>query len=159
MTCILKFYLFWVILRRCICEYMSPWFILMTVLLPLSHIIFHNAIPYNWCNLLDTLYHPGYEKGNVFLPHENTFKPDALIFVKLYGLTLKLIWVDAVTFKLDEPDVEQITPLKDEDRKRRYTERHKNRKNWTKSGIDTAGFWSKWYLGNLPTRRQSYGYI
>ena len=55
---------------------------------------------------MDTLYQPGYEKGKVVLPDENTFKPDILIFVKLYELTLKLIWVDAVIFKLD--DVEPI---------------------------------------------------
>lgn len=25
------------------------------------------------------------------------------------------------------------------------------RENWTKSGIDTAGFWSRWVLWNKPT--------
>ncbi len=31
---------------------------------------------------------------------------------------------------------------KDEDRKQRYINRHKNNENWGKSGIDSAGFWS-----------------
>ena len=51
---------------------------------------------------MDTLYLPGYVVGKLVLPDENTFKPDALIFVKLYELTLKLIWVDDVIFEFDE---------------------------------------------------------
>lgn len=45
---------------------------------------------------------------------------------------------------------------KDKDRKERYIERHKQRENWTKSGIDTAGFWSRWLLWNKPTIKSSY---
>ena len=32
---------------------------------------------------------------------------------------------------------------------------HKN-EDWGKSGIDTAGFWSRWLLWNKPTIRESY---
>ena len=28
-----------------------------------------------------------------------------------------------------------------------------------KSIIDTAGWWSKWYLWSYPTKKQSYDYI
>ena len=52
-----------------------------------------------------------------------------------------------------------FTIHKDESRKERYITRHKNKENWTKSGIDTAGFWSRWYLWNKPTKQQSYNYI
>ena len=45
---------------------------------------------------------------------------------------------------------------KDEARKQRYINRHKNNENWGKSGIDTAGFWSRWLLWNLPTIKASY---
>ena len=45
---------------------------------------------------------------------------------------------------------------KDEARKQRYINRHKNNENWTKSGIDSAGFWSRWLLWNLPTISSSY---
>ena len=31
---------------------------------------------------------------------------------------------------------------KDEQRKQRYINRHKTNENWSKSGIDTAGWWS-----------------
>ena len=40
---------------------------------------------------------------------------------------------------------------KDEDRMHRYENRHKRRENWKKSGIKTAGFWSKWILWNKPS--------
>lgn len=39
----------------------------------------------------------------------------------------------------------------DHDRMLRYEQRHKGRENWTKSGILTAGFWSKWILWNQPS--------
>lgn len=44
-----------------------------------------------------------------------------------------------------------FTKHKDEDRKMRYISRHKARENWNKSGITTAGFWSRWILWNKPT--------
>ena len=44
---------------------------------------------------------------------------------------------------------------KDEERKLRYIKRHNN-ENWSKSGINSAGFWSKHLLWNLPTISASY---
>ena len=49
-----------------------------------------------------------------------------------------------------------FTIHKDEARKQRYINRHKNNENWTKSGINTAGFWSKHLLWNLPSISASY---
>ena len=40
---------------------------------------------------------------------------------------------------------------KDDERKKLYIERHEKRENWTKSGINTAGFWSRWLLWNKKT--------
>jgi len=48
---------------------------------------------------------------------------------------------------------------KDESRKLRYIMRHQKKENWTKSGIDTPGFWSRWYLWNKPTLEASYNDI
>ena len=45
---------------------------------------------------------------------------------------------------------------KDKERKQRYISRHKRNENWTKSGINTAGFWSRWLLWNKPTIEESY---
>lgn len=51
------------------------------------------------------------------------------------------------------------TQHKDETRKQRYINRHKNKENWNKTGIDTAGWWSRWLLWHLPTIKDSYNYI
>tara|TARA_R110001592_G_scaffold51_2_gene277 strand:- start:2037 stop:2342 length:306 start_codon:yes stop_codon:yes gene_type:complete len=39
----------------------------------------------------------------------------------------------------------------DYDRMQRYLARHKKRENWSKNGIDTAGFWSRWLLWSKPS--------
>lgn len=44
---------------------------------------------------------------------------------------------------------------KDPSRQSNYLSRHEARENWTKSGIDTAGFWSRWLLWNLPDLEES----
>ena len=49
-----------------------------------------------------------------------------------------------------------FTIHKDEARKQRYLNRHRNNENWTKSGINTAGWWSRWILWHLPTITASY---
>lgn len=52
-----------------------------------------------------------------------------------------------------------FTIHKDEERKQRYIQRHKENEDWTSSGILTSGFWSRWYLWNLPTKSESLRYI
>ena len=47
---------------------------------------------------------------------------------------------------------------KDPERMKRYDSRHKSRENWTKSGIYTAGFWSKWILWSKPSLSQAIRY-
>jgi hypothetical protein len=47
---------------------------------------------------------------------------------------------------------------KDDERKLRYIKRHSN-ENWSKSGINTAGFWSRWMLWNKKTLQSSYNDI
>ena len=54
---------------------------------------------------------------------------------------------------------EDFTIHKDPSRKARYIARHKNKENWTKSGINTAGFWSRWLLWNQSTLQSSYNDI
>ena len=51
-----------------------------------------------------------------------------------------------------------FTKHKDPSRMRRYSARHKARENWTKSGMDTAGFWSKWILWSKPSLKGSIKY-
>ena len=49
-----------------------------------------------------------------------------------------------------------FTLHKNEARKNLYINRHKKNENWTKSGINSAGFWSRWLLWNLPSISSSY---
>ena len=45
---------------------------------------------------------------------------------------------------------------KDPKRKALYLARHSGmNEDWKKSGVTTAGFWSRWYLWNLPSREAS----
>ena len=45
-----------------------------------------------------------------------------------------------------QANASDMTQHKDEERKQKYINRHKANENWSKSGIDTAGFWSRWLL-------------
>ena len=49
-----------------------------------------------------------------------------------------------------------MTIHKNEARKQLYINRHKNNENWNKSGMNSASFWSRWLLWNLPTISSSY---
>ena len=49
-----------------------------------------------------------------------------------------------------------FTKHKDEKRTDRYISRHKKNENWNKSGIDTAGFYSKHLLWNKDTFDKSF---
>jgi hypothetical protein len=50
---------------------------------------------------------------------------------------------------------EDFTTHKDEERKQRYITRHKKNEDWSKSGINSGGFWSRWLLWNKPTIEES----
>jgi len=44
---------------------------------------------------------------------------------------------------------------KNEARKYNYINRHSLREDWSKKGINTAGFWAHWILWNKPTLEES----
>lgn len=44
---------------------------------------------------------------------------------------------------------------KDEERKKRYIDRHRKNENWEKSGMGSAGFWALYILWNLPSLEKS----
>nr|QYA18540.1 DUF5754 protein [Clandestinovirus] len=46
---------------------------------------------------------------------------------------------------------QDYTQHKDTERKRRYIIRHQKREKWSKAGVTTAGFWSRWILWNQPS--------
>lgn len=43
----------------------------------------------------------------------------------------------------------------DKERKDAYLARHEKNEDWTKSGIETSGFWSRWLLWNKETLEES----
>lgn len=47
----------------------------------------------------------------------------------------------------------------DNKQKQLYKKRHISRENWTKSGINTAGFWSRYILWNKKTLIESIKFI
>ena len=57
-----------------------------------------------------------------------------------------------------QANASDMTLHKDEERRQRYIKRHEKNESkfWNKSGIDTAGFWSRWLLWNKPTIKESY---
>ena len=58
-------------------------------------------------------------------------------------------WYNTVHF--GNRNYEDYTMHKDEARKASYIARHKPRENWSASGANTAGFWSKNLLWNKKT--------
>ena len=59
------------------------------------------------------------------------------------------------TIHFGQQGASDYTIHKDTDRRQRYIDRHRKHEDWTKSGIDTAGFYSKNILWNRLTINQS----
>lgn len=78
--------------------------------------------------------------------------------VKKYKVTIIKPDGTKKTVNFGQKGYSDYTKHKDEDRMKRYTSRHKSRENWTKSGITTAGFWSKWILWSKPSLKQAITY-
>lgn len=57
------------------------------------------------------------------------------------------------TIRFGAAGMSDFTKHRDEARKQRYLDRHRERENW--NDILTAGAWSRWLLWNKPTIRES----
>ena len=66
-----------------------------------------------------------------------------------------MIVINNDRIKFGASSYQDFTIHKDEERKQRYILRHEARENWTKTGIYTPGFWSRWLLWNKPTLEES----
>tara|TARA_R110000850_G_scaffold234095_5_gene359099 strand:- start:2438 stop:2728 length:291 start_codon:yes stop_codon:yes gene_type:complete len=66
-----------------------------------------------------------------------------------------MVKVDNKTIHFGQEGASDYTKNKDDDRKNKYIVRHTKRENWNKSGIKTAGFWSRWLLWNKKTLKGS----
>ena len=73
---------------------------------------------------------------------------------KKYMVTIK-----NKTIHFGAKGMSDYTIHKNDERKKRYIKRHRKNENWTKSGIITAGFWSRWLLWNKKTISASKKYI
>ena len=63
--------------------------------------------------------------------------------------------IDNKTIQFGAKGYSDFTINKDLQRKRLYINRHKSNENWGKTGIKTAGFWSRWLLWNETTISKS----
>lgn len=70
-----------------------------------------------------------------------------------------MVRVDNKTIHFGGDGYSDYTKHKDPERKKLYISRHKSRENWKKSGIKTAGFWSRWLLWGEPTLKDSISEI
>jgi hypothetical protein len=70
---------------------------------------------------------------------------------KKYEVTLKSADGKLKKIKFGDSGYEDYTKHKDDKRKELYLSRHESREDWTKTGITTAGFWSRWLLWNKRT--------
>ena len=57
------------------------------------------------------------------------------------------------TVKFGAFGMSDFTKNRDEERKKRYLDRHREREDW--NDILTSGAWSRWLLWNKPTIRES----
>jgi hypothetical protein len=63
-----------------------------------------------------------------------------------------MVFVDGKTVHFGASGMSDYTKHKDKERMKRYSARHsRGGETWSKSGLKTAGFWSKWLLWNKPT--------
>jgi hypothetical protein len=54
---------------------------------------------------------------------------------------------------------EDYTTHKSNIRKNRYILRHQNNEDWTPTGMNTAGWWSRWILWNKPSLMEAIKFI
>ena len=59
--------------------------------------------------------------------------------------------VDGKKISFGDPKYQDFTIHKYETRKERYIARHRKNEKWGIEGLNTAGFYSRWVLWNMPT--------
>jgi len=59
------------------------------------------------------------------------------------------------TLHIGQEGADDFTLTGDTEAKKRYITRHKKREDWTKSGINTAGFWAYHLLWRFRTKQEA----
>ena len=83
----------------------------------------------------------------IYYPYKSLDKKDKKYFIMT--LDGKHVYFGASGY-------EDYTIHKDPERKEAYIKRHRKNEDWSKSGIDTPGFWSYHYLWEFPSKTQAY---
>jgi hypothetical protein len=89
-----------------------------------------------------------------FIPKNIIYFRDSTRDIKKY-----MVFVEGKTVHFGSRGMSDFTKHKDPERKERYILRHKVNENWDKSGIKTAGFWSRHALWGKDTLDDSLKYI
>lgn len=71
------------------------------------------------------------------------------------GKRYKITTPDGKSIHFGSDQHENFTMHGDKTRRKRYISRHKKREDWTKKGINSAGFYSKHLLWNKDTLEDS----
>lgn len=67
----------------------------------------------------------------------------------------RVIFDNATTVDFGASGYEDYTIHKNKIRMKSYLKRHKPREKWGKTGIKTAGFWSRWLLWHKPSLNEA----
>ena len=70
-----------------------------------------------------------------------------------------VIGPDGTTIHFGGAGFQDFTEHGDERRKASYLARHEKNENWTKAGIDSAGFWARWLLWSKPSLNEAIKYM
>ena len=62
-----------------------------------------------------------------------------------------MVQIGSKTVHFGAKGMSDYTLHKDSERKGRYVGRHQKRETWSKAGLKSAGFWSRWLLWNKPS--------
>ena len=97
------------------------------------------------------------EGGGGYLRHESAKTSRLTVHLNRSWKSDKkyMVTIGNKTIHFGQHGMSDFTKHHDPLRKKLYLQRHVSREDWTKHGIDTAGFWSRWLLWNKPSKRES----
>jgi hypothetical protein len=70
---------------------------------------------------------------------------------KKYRIIINNVYGPSKSVDFGEKGADDYTKHKNPERKADYLRRHKKNEDWSRKGMETAGFWSRWLLWNQPT--------
>lgn len=81
-----------------------------------------------------------------------SMSPDVIVLSRSSKADKKyMVRIGGKTVHFGAKGMSDYTIHKDPARKQRYIDRHHRRESWSKSGLKSAGFWSRWILWNKPS--------